>query len=131
MIEGGVVLVARQLDTDQGRFQHQDPKAEHYVSIRSSRAGARFEPTKVPLPGCTAGSGPPTIRVPTAGRRSLPGDTVTVTYGDQSGGSRGFGCRPCPPISSCCRSTSTSTARATSSRRDGRRWRSRAARSKR
>ena len=48
---GGKIVIAKQLATDQGRFQHEDPKADHYVSIRSSDPGARFEPTKVVLLG--------------------------------------------------------------------------------
>ena len=89
---GGKIVIAKQLATDQGRFQHEDPKAEHYVSIRSSDPGARFEPTKVVLLGMHGAfrGNAPTIAFELQGTALDAGDTVTVTYGDRSQGSRGW-----------------------------------------
>jgi hypothetical protein len=89
---GGKIVIAKQLATDQGRFQHEDPKAEHYVSIRSSDPGARFAPTKVLLLGMHGAfrGNAPTIAFELQGGTLDPGETVTVTYGDRSQGSRGW-----------------------------------------
>ena len=92
MKEGGAVLIARQLDSDQGRMQHRDSKGENYVSIRASRAGARWEAIEVPLAGMHGGfrapEPMPAFRL--SGASLVEGDTLTVVYGDQSGGSPGF-----------------------------------------
>jgi hypothetical protein len=93
MEPGGVVMVAKQLATDQGQFQHEDPAADHYVSIRCSNPQATFERTTVPLSGMHGayrGSPTPTIAFRLAGPTLEEGETVTVTYGDTSGGSRGW-----------------------------------------
>src|SRR6185436_5608845 len=89
---GGKIVIAKQLATDQGRFQNDDPKAEHYVSIRCSDPAARFEPTKVLLLGMHGAfrGKAPTIAFELQGTALDAGDTVTVTYGDQSQGSRGW-----------------------------------------
>jgi hypothetical protein len=92
MQPGGVVLVARQLVTDQSFLQHDDPAADGYVSIRSSNPAATFKPIRVPLLGMHGGfraaEGMPAFEL--EGTALGPGDTITVTYGDTSGGSRGF-----------------------------------------
>jgi hypothetical protein len=92
MAAGGVVLVARQLQADQGRLQHKDATADNYVTIRSSRAGARWEPIEVPLAGMHGGfrqaEPMPSFRL--AGASLERGDTLTVVYGDTSRGSKGF-----------------------------------------
>ncbi len=92
MKEGGTVLIARQLNADQGRMQHRDPKAENYVSIRSSRAGARWEATEVPLAGMHGGfrAAEPMPAFRLSGAALVEGDTLTIVYGDRSGGSPGF-----------------------------------------
>jgi hypothetical protein len=92
MAVGGVVLVGRQLGADQSRLQHRDPSAEGYLTIRSSRAGASWEPTEVPLAGMHGGfrgaEPMPSFRL--AGAALERGDTFTVVYGDTSGGSPGM-----------------------------------------
>jgi hypothetical protein len=88
-----VVMVAKQLATDQGQFQHEDPAGDHYVSIRCSNPEATFERTTVPLSGMHGayrGSPAPTIAFRLEGPALQPGETVTVVYGDTSGGSRGW-----------------------------------------
>jgi len=92
MVEGGAVLVARQLTPDQSRIQHADPAAEGYVTIRSSNADARWEPIEVPLAGMHGGfrGAEPIPAFRLSGTALEEGDTVTVVYGDTSGGSPGF-----------------------------------------
>jgi hypothetical protein len=92
IVPGGGVLLGRQLMTDLGAFQHSDPSADNYVSVRCSDPKATFEPFTVPLAGMHGGF---------LGRRPMPafrlagttlkrGDVITVSYGDRSGGSRGL-----------------------------------------
>jgi hypothetical protein len=93
MEPGGVVMVARQLLTDHGLFQHEDPAADGYVSIRCSNPEATFERIRIPLTGMHGafrGSPAPTVSFRLEGPALQPGETVTVIYGDTSGGSRGL-----------------------------------------
>jgi hypothetical protein len=92
LVEGAVVLVARQMTADQGTLQHRDPAAENYVSIRSSDAGARWEPRDVQLAGMHGGfrGAQPMPAFRLSGASLDEGETLTVTYGDRSGGSKGF-----------------------------------------
>jgi hypothetical protein len=89
---GGKIVIAKQLATNQGRFQHQDPKGDHYVSIRSSDPAARFETTEVLLIGMHGAfrGNTPTIAFELRGSTLDSGETVTVTYGDRAQGSRGW-----------------------------------------
>ena len=92
MSEGGAVLIAKQLQANQGRLQNRDQAADNFVSIRSSNPNAIFEAVEVPLRGMHGGfrgtEKMPAFRL--QGTTLSPGETVTVTYGDTSGGSRGF-----------------------------------------
>jgi uncharacterized protein DUF3604 len=92
MQPGGALLIGTQYMGDQGREQLDDPKGDNFVSISSSRQDARFEAVKVPLSGLHGGF---VVERPTPAYRLVgpalqPGDTVTLTYGDRSGGSRGL-----------------------------------------
>jgi hypothetical protein len=92
MQPGGAVLLGRQLQANQGLYQFDNPEADHYVSIRSSNSDAVFEKTTVPLRGLHGGfrasAEMPAFRL--QGTTLEPGDTLTVTIGDTSGGSRGL-----------------------------------------
>jgi hypothetical protein len=92
LLPGGKIVIAKQLATDQGRFQHDDPKGDHFVSIRSSDPAARFEKTEVLLIGMHGAfrGNAPTIAFELQGSTLDRGETVTVTYGDRSQGSRGW-----------------------------------------
>ena len=46
-----MLLIGRQMMPDQGELQHEDPGADHYVSIRSSNASARWQKLRVPFAG--------------------------------------------------------------------------------
>lgn len=89
---GGGFIVARQFMADFGGFQTEDDTADSYISIASSRANVRFSRSTLPMSGMHGGFRGATdslvFRV-TSGRLT-EGDTVTITYGDTSGGSRGL-----------------------------------------
>ena len=90
---GGGVLAGRQWLADVNDFQNQDPAAPNYLTARTSRPGARLEPVMVPLVGPHGSQRfpKPTPAFLLAGTPLEPGDTITVTYGDRSGGSEGIG----------------------------------------
>jgi hypothetical protein len=92
MQPGGALLIGTQYMGDQGREQLRDPAADDYVSVTSSNPAARFEPIEVPLAGLHGGFvvERPTPAYRLVGPALAPGDTVTLTYGDRSGGSRGL-----------------------------------------
>ncbi len=93
MADGGVVMLGRQLMSDQGLYQNTDSAADHYVSIRSSGADATWERIESPLAGMHGGfrGAEPMPAFRLRGASLGPGDSFTVIYGDRSGGSRGFG----------------------------------------
>ena len=92
MLPGGGVLVGRHFMTNAGPFQTTDPTGDNYVSIRSSNTDARFVPDTLPLRGMHGGfrSAAPALIFQLEETALETGDTVTVTYGDTSGGSNGF-----------------------------------------
>lgn len=89
---GGKIVVAKQLATDQERFQATDPAAPNYVSIHSSDPAVRFARTEVVLLGMHGAfrGSVPTLAFEVEGAPLETGDVVTVVYGDTSGGSPGF-----------------------------------------
>ena len=93
MEPGGAVMAAKQLVTDQTPLQHEDPTADGYVSIRCSNPEATFERVRIPLTGMHGafrGNPAPTVAFRLEGPRLQQGETVTIVYGDTSGGSQGF-----------------------------------------
>ena len=92
MLPGGGVLLGRHFMSDAPRYQTDDPSAPNYISIRCSNPRARFTVTTNPLSGMHGGfrsaTGAPTFQL--AGPTLVPGDTITVVYGDKTGGSPGF-----------------------------------------
>jgi hypothetical protein len=89
---GGAFLLGNQIMADQGNIQNRDPSGDAYVSARASNTAVRLEPEIKPLPGRHGGfkgaKDMPVFRV--AAGTLAPGDTVTFTYGDRSGGSKGL-----------------------------------------
>ena len=85
--ENGTLLVAWRFATDWGTPQTSDPAAPNYVSAttdsRSCKVACRYDPKGYVRPwrACLA--------VDVFDGPLLPGDTITITYGDRSGGSRG------------------------------------------
>jgi len=85
--ENGTLLVAPRFATDWGKPQTADPAAPNYVSARtdsrSCKVAARFDPKGYirPWRACLA--------VDIFDGALLPGETITITYGDRTGGSPG------------------------------------------
>jgi len=89
---GTTLLVGRQMMPDQGEMQSEDPAADHYVSIKSSNPSARWAKANVQFTGMHSArsSGQPNVAFRLEQGTVEPGETVTFTIGDKSGGSRGF-----------------------------------------
>ena len=89
---GGGVLAGRQWLADVNDFQNQDPAGPNYLTARTSRPDARLEAVMVPLVGPHGSQRfpKPTPAFRLVGAPLEPGDTITVTYGDRSGGSEGI-----------------------------------------
>jgi hypothetical protein len=89
---GGVVLVGQYFLSDQGTLQTEDTAGDNYVSLRWSNRQARFDRITVPLRGIHGGfrGAQPMIGFRLMEGELSEGDTLTVVYGDRSGGSRGF-----------------------------------------
>ncbi len=89
---GGGFLVTRHFMAGYGRWQTEDPAADHYISISSSNPDVRFVADGHPLGGMHGGfrGALPTLLFRVEAGTLTQGDTVTITYGDTSGGSRGL-----------------------------------------
>ncbi len=89
---GGGFVVARHFMPNYGIWQTADPEADNYVSISSSNGAASFAVDSVPMRGMHGGfrGQRPALMFRLATGRLSTGDTVTITYGDRSQGSRGF-----------------------------------------
>ncbi len=88
---GGGFVVARHFMTGM-RLQADDPTARNYVSIASSNPNARFSKSSLPMRGMHGGFRAPTemLEFRSTSGHLTRGDTVTITYGDTSGGSPGL-----------------------------------------
>lgn len=91
MVAGGGIWVARHFAVNNGPYQTDDPAGEGYLAITTSDADARFT-TDVHLVGGPHGgfrtpAPAPVFRL--SGGTLDPGETVTITYGDTSGGGPG------------------------------------------
>ncbi len=89
---GGGFLIARHFMPGYGVYQVKDPAADNYISIRSSNPEVSFTADQAPLGGMHGGFRRPipTLVFRVESGTLQPGDQVTITYGDKSGGSRGF-----------------------------------------
>ncbi|MEM9620205.1 MAG: DUF3604 domain-containing protein [Pseudomonadota bacterium] len=89
---GGAFLIARHFMANFGQWQTTDPKADHYISISSSNNKVTFATRNVPRAGMHGGfrSTRDTLAFEVASGTLTPGDKVTITYGDTSGGSAGI-----------------------------------------
>ena len=89
---GARIMVARQLQADGGRLQFDDPAGNNYVSASASNPAVKLGKTTVPLSGMHGGfrapAPMPTFLVEQGTLRA--GDTVTIVYGDRSGGGEGW-----------------------------------------
>ena len=93
---GGGLLIGRHFQSyafpSGTNFQTTDPAAEGFLSVRSSNPIARFEPETIPWNGlhgiAEVGTAPVVFRL--RGARLTSGQTVSVKYGETSGGSKGL-----------------------------------------
>ncbi len=89
---GGGLVVARHFMPNYGYWQTSDPSGDNYITISSSNSRVRFAASQAAMAGMHgAFRGVGEALMFTVSRGTLePGDEVTLTYGDTSGGSRGF-----------------------------------------
>ena len=90
---GGGFVLGRQREGDHGVLQTTDPKGENYLAVTASRAASRFVADGARLlSGVFGDLAKPdmSLFLRLEGEALQPHDTVTITYGDTSGGSRGF-----------------------------------------
>ncbi len=89
---GGGIAVTRHFMGNHGAFQTDQPRGDGLVTISSSNASARFVAGKAPVAGMHGGfrGAAPVLFFRLAEGGLGPGDTVTVTYGDRTGGGRGL-----------------------------------------
>ncbi len=92
MSAGGQLMLARMLMSDAGPPQNSDPKAKNYVTLKCSNPGARFVTSTVEWAGMHGGfrGETPNAAFKLEGNPLQSGDTITLTYGDRSGGSPGM-----------------------------------------
>ncbi len=89
---GGGFWVARHFNANYGAFQTDDPGAAGYVTIESDAANVRFETDVYMASGPHGGfrAPEPALMFRVAEGRVEPGESVTITYGDTSGGGPGI-----------------------------------------
>ena len=89
---GGGFMVARHFIANFGNWQTQDPSADNFISITSSNPRVTFVTTTSPVRGMHGGfrAPSPNLVFEVASGTLQPNDTVTITYGDTSQGSKGL-----------------------------------------
>lgn len=92
LIPGGGVLLAKHFMADHAPFQTTDPMGDNYVTIAASNPEAKFEVSSRPVFGMHGGLFAPVRQLTFRLEEGTlgPGESFTVTYGDTSGGSKGF-----------------------------------------
>jgi hypothetical protein len=94
MVKGGGVMIGQQLFNwvDRGRPQRYSPKGDNYITVASSNPSVRFGEATVTNYGMHGGffraAEMMVFKITEGTLRE--GDTLTVTYGDRSKGSRGY-----------------------------------------
>ena len=88
VVAGGGFWVARHFSVNSGPFQAEDPAGDGYVTIETSDADAAFETDVYMARGPHGGfrAPEPALVFRLSSGRLDPGETVTITYGDRSGG---------------------------------------------
>ena len=88
---GGGFWVARHFNANYGVFQTDDPAAAGYVTIGTDAANVRFETDVYMASGPHGGfrAPEPALAFRVAEGRLEPGESVTITYGDTTGGGPG------------------------------------------
>lgn len=94
ILPGGGLIIPNHFYFVLEQLQASDPQADNYLTLRCSRAGVRFEVGSYSVTGMfsarlSAGESDRVFFRLAEGRLER-GDTLTVTYGDRAGGSRGL-----------------------------------------
>jgi hypothetical protein len=89
---GGGFWIARHFQANYGAFQTDDPRADGWITIESDDPDARFVPVTIQANGPHGGfrAPAPALAFRVEGGDVDPGQRVTVTYGDTSGGGGGL-----------------------------------------
>lgn len=89
---GGGIMVARHFMANFGAWQASDPTQPNFISVSSSNPRVSFVATTKPRSGMHGGfrNSRPTLVFEVASGTLTQGDTITLTYGDTSGGSSGL-----------------------------------------
>ncbi|MCL4402087.1 MAG: DUF3604 domain-containing protein, partial [Acidobacteria bacterium] len=92
MNPGSAIMLGHMLMSDDGAWQYDDPAADNYVSIRASNPAVRFGKFRQAWSGMHGGfrGASNNLAFRLAAGTLRPGDTVAITFGDRSGGSRGY-----------------------------------------
>ena len=92
VVTGGGFWVARHFNVNYGPFQTDDPTADGYVTIGTSDADVTFETDVYMASGPHGGfrAPQPTLVFRVASGQLDTGETVTISYGETSGGGRGL-----------------------------------------
>ena len=92
VVAGGGFWVARHFSVNSGPFQTEDPAGDGYVTIATTDDDAAFETDVYLARGPHGGfrAPEPALVFRLASGRLDPGETVTITYGDRSGGGPGL-----------------------------------------
>jgi hypothetical protein len=85
--DSGSIKIVQRFPNDGGRLQVTDPTAMNYVS---AHAGGRCRLTLVPEPNGHQRPWERSLRIIVGGGSLREGDTITVVFGDRSGGSPGL-----------------------------------------
>ena len=89
---GGGFFIAKHFLANHGRFQVDDPEGNNFVSVSSSNPSVSFAFESLNIRGMHGGfrRAAPSLFAKVEDSRLKMGDTVTITYGDTSGGGRGL-----------------------------------------
>jgi len=89
---GGQILIGRQFQSDAGRWQHQAPEADNFISIKANKSGVQFTPSRAPIRGMHGGfrGAAPQLAFDVTSGTLNEGDSFTITYGDTSQGGKGY-----------------------------------------
>ena len=91
VVIGGGFWVARHFNVNYGPFQTDDPAGDGYVTVATTDGDAAFEADVYMASGPHGGfrTPEPALVFRVASGQVDPGETVTITYGDTSGGGAG------------------------------------------
>ena len=89
---GASIIVARHFMSNQGVYQTEDPSADNYITIQSSNPNVTFIRSDKPVSGMHGGfrGAAPSLAFEIQSGSLDTGQQLTLTYGDRSGGSKGF-----------------------------------------